>query len=89
MKILTHFKSFDIIEWMLLEQVIDCEQLSIFLKTQKWNAFSLGKDYLKFVAQYPMRNIVVHIFFSFDHPKGGNSYGRAEQWYDYVSIIRT
>jgi len=28
---LTHFVSFDIPEWLLLEQVDDCEQLSIFM----------------------------------------------------------
>jgi hypothetical protein len=60
LQFLTHFVSFDIPEWLLLEQVDDCEQLSIFLNTEKWNVFSLGKDYLDFVAKYPMRNIVVH-----------------------------
>ncbi len=38
--ILTHFVSFDIPEWMVLEQVDDCEQLSIFPSTEKWNVFS-------------------------------------------------
>ena len=60
MQFLTHFVSFDIHECMLHEQVDDCEQLSIVLNTEKWNVFSLGKDYLEFVAKYPMRNIVVH-----------------------------
>jgi hypothetical protein len=60
LQFLTPSCSFDIPEWMLLEQVDDCERLSIFLNTEKWNVFSLGKDYLKFVAKYPMRNIVVH-----------------------------
>ena len=39
----THFVSFDIHEW-ILEQVDDCEQLSIFLNTEKWNVFSLDID---------------------------------------------
>jgi hypothetical protein len=56
----SRFVSFDILEWMLLEQVDDCEQLPIFLTNEKWNVFSLDKDYLEFVAKYPMRNIVVH-----------------------------
>ena len=60
MQFLTHSVSFDINEWMLLEQVGDCEHLSIFLSTEKWNVFSLGKDYLEFVVKYPVRNIVVH-----------------------------
>ena len=46
LQFLTHFVSFNIPEWMLLEQVDDCEQLSIFLNNEKWNVFSLGKDYL-------------------------------------------
>jgi hypothetical protein len=35
LQFLTHFVSFNILEWMLLEQVDDCEQLSIFLNTVK------------------------------------------------------
>ena len=35
LQIFTHFMSFDGPEWMLLEQVDDCEQLSIFLNTEK------------------------------------------------------
>jgi hypothetical protein len=50
--------SFDIPEWMILEQVDDCEQLSIFINTEKLNVFSLGKNYLEFVAKYPMRFFV-------------------------------
>ena len=50
--------SFDIPEWMLLEQVDDCEQFSIFLSSEKWNVLGC-KDYLELVAKYPMRNIVV------------------------------
>ena len=60
MQFSTHFVSFDIHAWMILEQVDDCEQLFIFLNTEKWNVSSLGKDYLIFFAKYPMRNIVVH-----------------------------
>ena len=35
LQILTHVVSFDIPEYMLLEQVDDCEQLSIFLSSEK------------------------------------------------------
>ena len=48
MQFLTHFVSFDIPEWMLIEQVDDCEQLSIFQSNENWNVFCLGKDYLEF-----------------------------------------
>ena len=51
--------SFDILEWMLLEQLDDCEKLYIFLSSEKWNVSSLCKNYLEFVARYPMENIVV------------------------------
>ena len=51
---------FDILEWMLLGQVDDCEQLYIFLSSEQLNVFSLGKDYLEFIAEYPMRNMGVH-----------------------------
>jgi hypothetical protein len=50
MEILTHVVSFGIHEWMLLEQFDDCEQFFIFLNKEKWNVFSLGHDYLEFVA---------------------------------------
>ena len=43
LQFLTHFVSFDIREWMLLEQVDNCKQLSIFLNTEKRNVFSLVK----------------------------------------------
>ena len=56
----THLVSFDILEWMLIEQVDDCEQRINFLSSEKWNVFSLGIDYLEFVAKYPMRNIIAH-----------------------------
>jgi hypothetical protein len=49
--------SFDMV---LLEQVDECEQLSIFPSSEKLNIFSLGKDNLEFVAKYLMRSIVVH-----------------------------
>jgi len=56
----TYFVSFDILEWMFLEHVDDCEQLSTFLNAEKWNVFIWVKIAWKFVAKYPMRNIVVH-----------------------------
>jgi len=63
---LTHVVSFDIPEWMLLEQVDECEQLPSFLSSEKCGNISMGKDCWEFVAKYLMRNVVVHkdyIFF--------------------------
>ncbi len=48
LQFLTDFASFDILEWLLLEHVDDCEQLSIFLDKEKWNNFSKGENYLDF-----------------------------------------
>jgi len=56
----TVFVSFDIREWLLLEQVDDCEQLSIFLGNEKWNTFPKGKDYFDFVNKFPMSNFIVN-----------------------------
>ena len=53
-----HFVSFDIPEWMLLYQVDDCEQLSIFPRRKKLNVISLGTDYLETVAKYKIENNV-------------------------------
>ena len=52
--------SFDIPEWLLLELVDDCEQLSIFGGNEKWNKFFKGKDYLDFANKFPMRIVIVH-----------------------------
>jgi hypothetical protein len=59
LQFLTHFVSFDIPEWLLLEQVDDCEQLSIFMGSEKWNIFSKGKEYLDFANKFPMRIAIV------------------------------
>jgi hypothetical protein len=59
LQFLTHFVSFDIPEWLLLEQVDDCEQLSIFMGSEKWNIFSKGKEYLDFANKFPMRTAIV------------------------------
>ena len=59
MQFLTHFVSFHIPEWLLLEQVDDCEQLTVFLGSETWNTFSKGKDYLDFANKFPMRMVIV------------------------------
>ena len=59
LQFLTHFVSFDIPKWILLEHVYDFEQLSVFLGSEKWNTFSNGKDYLDFANKSPMRMVIV------------------------------
>ena len=58
--VFTYFVDFDAPEWMLLDQVEDCEELSKFLSSQKWTTFFLGKDYLEFVDKYLKRIIVIN-----------------------------
>ena len=59
LQFLTHFVAFDIPELLLLEQVYDCEQLSIFIASEKWNIFSKVKEYLDFANKFPMRTVIV------------------------------
>ena len=60
LQLFSHFVYLDIPEWMLLEQVDDCEQLHIFLDSETWKVFSMGNDHLEFVSKCPMINIDVH-----------------------------
>jgi hypothetical protein len=59
LQLLTSFVSFDIPEWLLLEQVDECEQLSIFLDSEKWNNFSKGDNYLDFANKFPTRKVII------------------------------
>ena len=57
---LTLFMNFDTPEWMLFEQIDECEELSKFLESQKWKTFSQGEIYMRFVEKYPTRNVVIN-----------------------------
>ena len=59
LQFLTYFFNFDTLEWMLLEQVDDCEELSKFLSSEKLTNFSLGEVYLDFVSKYPKRIVIL------------------------------
>ncbi len=59
LQFLTYFINFDTPEWMLLEQVDDCEEVSKFLSSEKWTNFSFGEVYLDFASKYPKRIIVI------------------------------
>ena len=48
LQFLTHFVGYDVPEWMLLEQVDDFEQLSVFLSSGVWDHFSQTKAYVQF-----------------------------------------
>jgi hypothetical protein len=42
---------------MLLEQVDDCEQLSVFLSSDVWTQFSQTQPYVQFKAKHPARDV--------------------------------
>jgi hypothetical protein len=56
LQFLTYFINFDTPEWMQLEQVDDCEELSKFLSSEKWTIFSIGEVYLYYASKYPKKN---------------------------------
>ncbi len=60
MQFLTHFVSFDIPEWLLIEQVDDCEQLSIFLDNEECYKISKGEKKLDLEDTFPMRKVIVN-----------------------------
>ena len=60
LQIFYHFVSFDILEWILLEQVDEYEMLSNFLSSEKCKHFYTSKDFLEFVAKYTTRFVVGH-----------------------------
>ena len=60
LQFLTRFVSFDIPEWLLLEQDDNCERLSIFLGNEKWNTSSKGQFYLDFADKFQMRMVIVN-----------------------------
>ena len=45
---------------MLLEQVDDCEQLSLFLSSDVWAQFSQTQSYIQFKARHPARDVDLH-----------------------------
>ena len=56
LQFLTHFVGYDIPEWMLLEQVDACEQLSIFFSSDFWAQFSQTQYYIQFKTWHPARD---------------------------------
>ncbi len=65
LQFLTYFIEYDVPEWMLLEQVDDCEQLSVFLSSDVWVQFSQTQTYIKFKTRHHARDVDVHewVFF--------------------------
>jgi hypothetical protein len=57
LQFLTHFVGYNVPEWMLLEQVDDCEQLSVFLSSDVWAQFSQTQSYVQFKVKHPARDV--------------------------------
>ena len=57
---LAHFAGYDVPEWVLLEQVDDCEQLSMFLSSYIWAQFSQTQPYIQFNTRYAARDANLH-----------------------------
>ena len=45
---------------MLLEQVDDCEQLSVFLSSNVWAQFSQTQAHAQFKTRHPARYVDLH-----------------------------
>jgi len=57
LQFLTHFVGYIVLEWMLLEQVDDCEQLFVFLASYIWAQFSQTQSYTQFKTRHAARNV--------------------------------
>ena len=57
LQFLTHFVGYDVPEWMLLEQVDACEQLSMFLSSSVWAQFSQTQSYMQFKTRHLARDV--------------------------------
>ena len=60
LQFLSHFVGYDVPEWMLLEQVDDCEQLFVFLSSNIWAQFPQTHAYVQFKTRHPDRDFDLH-----------------------------
>ena len=60
LQFLTYFVGYDVPEWMLLEQMYDCEQLSVFLSSYVWAQFSQTQAYVQFKTRHLARDVDLH-----------------------------
>ena len=57
LQFLAHFVGYDIPEWMLLEQVDNCKQLSVFLSSHVWAQYSQTQSYMQFKTRHLARDV--------------------------------
>ena len=60
LQFLTQFDGYDVPEWMLLEQVDDCEQLFVVISLDVWAEFSQTQACVKFKTRHPARDVVLY-----------------------------
>ena len=60
LQFLAHYVGYDVREWMLLEHVDDCEQLSIFLSSDVWAQFSQTQAYIQSKTRHLARDFDLH-----------------------------
>ena len=72
---LTYFVGYDGLEWMLLEQVDDCEKLFVFLSSNVWAQFSQTQIYVQFKTRSLARDVNLHkLYVIYLSRKGGVLY---------------
>ena len=57
LQFLTHFVGYGVPEWILLEQVDNCEELSVFSSSDVWPQFSQPQSYIQFKTRHLARDI--------------------------------
>ncbi len=60
LQFLRFFVGYDVREWMLLEQLDDCEQISVFLLSDVWKQFSQTHAYIQFKTRCSARDVDLH-----------------------------
>ncbi len=53
----THSVGYDVPEWILLEQVNDCEELIVFLSSDVLAQFFKIQSYIQFKTRHPVRDV--------------------------------
>ncbi len=61
MQFLSHFVFFDIPEWLLLENVDECDQLYIFLDSENGITSPTERYLWDFAYKFPMRKVFVNM----------------------------
>ena len=64
LQFLAHFVGYDVPEWVLLEQVDDCEQIYVFLSSDAWAQFSQTQACVQFKTRHLSHDVDLHRYFT-------------------------